>query len=217
MPGQISQTNSDSRNRLHNICLWAHTGPRQIMSLPYNFLINFNASKINAPVGYQEVVGQAYEWLLLIDPTCTDLITQPELRRILINQQWGLVCVSVTSLFPTGALISDNQGCDSPCRITKIPVCFSLKACQNVQASWQAPIQSKFISVCRITTVSVLFTIKYNSCAPWAETQDGCNQVANVKEITQCARRVNLKYLWCIQSYFFLCKKNFSVAFTAFI
>ncbi len=43
-------------------------------------------------------------------PTCTDLITQPELRRILTNQQWGLVGVSVTSWYPTGALMSDNQG-----------------------------------------------------------------------------------------------------------
>ena len=47
------------------------------------------------------------------DPTCTDLITQPELRRILTNQQWGLVGVSVTSWYPTGALISDNQGCNT--------------------------------------------------------------------------------------------------------
>ncbi len=45
------------------------------------------------------------------DPTCTDLITQPELRRLLTNQQWGLVGVTVTSWYPTGALISDNQGC----------------------------------------------------------------------------------------------------------
>ncbi len=45
------------------------------------------------------------------DPTCTDLITQPELRRILLtNQQKGLVGVSVTSWHPAGALISDNQG-----------------------------------------------------------------------------------------------------------
>ena len=38
------------------------------------------------------------------------LITQPELRRILTNQQCGLEGVSVTSWYPTGALISDNQG-----------------------------------------------------------------------------------------------------------
>ncbi len=44
------------------------------------------------------------------DLTCTDLITQPEQRLILTNQQCGLVGVSVTSWYPTGALISDNQG-----------------------------------------------------------------------------------------------------------
>ncbi len=38
----------------------------------------------------------AGDWL-----TCT---------KILTNQQWGLVGMSVTSLYPTGALISDNQG-----------------------------------------------------------------------------------------------------------
>ena len=43
-----------------------------------------------------------------------DLMTQPELRLILTNQQWGLIGMSVTSWYPTGALISDNQGCCVP-------------------------------------------------------------------------------------------------------
>ena len=64
------------------------------------FLYHPRLSEINAPVGYQEVAGHDYEWLLLIG----------YLRRILTNQQWGLVGMSVTSWYPTGALISDNQG-----------------------------------------------------------------------------------------------------------
>ncbi len=45
-------------------------------------------SVTNAPVGYQEVAGHAHEWLttpfVIVsgDLTCTDLITQPELRQI---------------------------------------------------------------------------------------------------------------------------------------
>ncbi len=57
----------------------------------------------------------AADWLIQFvivsgDPSCTDLITQLELRWILTNQQWGLVGMWVTSLYPMGTLISDNQG-----------------------------------------------------------------------------------------------------------
>ncbi len=60
----------------------------------------------------------AADWLTLFvlvsgDPTCTDLITQPELGRLLTNQRWELMGVSVTSWYPMGALISDNQRCNS--------------------------------------------------------------------------------------------------------
>ncbi len=56
----------------------------------------------------------AVEWLgpLVIvsgDPTCTDLITQPELRWVLSNQKWGFVGVSVTSWDQMAAGISANQ------------------------------------------------------------------------------------------------------------
>ena len=43
-------------------------------------------------------------WILVIvsgDPTCTGLITEPELRRILTNQQFGLVGMSLTTWDPT--------------------------------------------------------------------------------------------------------------------
>ncbi len=80
-----------------------------------------------APIGSQEVVDHTHKWWQLIgqhlpgcrlgplvnvsgDPTCTDLITQPELRQTLTNQHWGLVGVSVTSGDPTGAAKPVNQG-----------------------------------------------------------------------------------------------------------
>ena len=69
-------------------------------------------AEIPAPVGSKEVARHTHEMLigqclpgcrlgpLVIvsgDPTCTGLITQPELRRILTNQQWVLVDMTVTS------------------------------------------------------------------------------------------------------------------------
>ncbi len=72
-------------------------------------------AEIPASVGSREVAGHIHEWLLLKhlpgcrlgplvivsgDPTYTGPITQPELRQISTNQQWGLVGVSVASWDP---------------------------------------------------------------------------------------------------------------------